>query len=121
MSTYVNVGHAVRFPKFEGPTQDTVRGFGHQFELEDDYAREIIAADTPVMPLAAFQSVGFTEDQLKRYVSPAKWPEADAAFHVKLKACWGLLHDIRERAKAGDPLWTPPGPKSPPVPKPQGE
>jgi hypothetical protein len=76
--------------------------FGERVELPPDLAAETkLHGGLPCIPAAAFDALGFSDDDLKRYGPTAAHGNAPEAFLAKKIKALEALHAIRERPSSG--------------------
>lgn len=64
---------------------------GEEIMLTASEARNAIEGHCPLVPDAAFRSVGFTDDELRRYATPGGRADMPPAVEAKLRQAWGLI------------------------------
>lgn len=75
-------------------TAFSFKRFGQLVEIPDALAQDAIAHGAALLPVAKFDSLGFTADELKRYWNPATHKNAPVDFTAKRNAAWTKLHEV---------------------------
>lgn len=78
-----------------------LREYGQAVELDETLAAEAILGNAALLPEADFKSLGFIEDELKRFKHVAAHEDAPATVKAKFLAGRIALHSLREQLAAG--------------------
>lgn len=86
--------------RFVGTTLDIgdrrLTRLGEKITLDSDMGAPLITEE-------AFQSVGFTEDELKAYATPGQRAEMPSEFASKLSKAWGMIGKAPQKPLPGKP------------------
>jgi hypothetical protein len=97
----------------------TVKSFGQPVELDEQLATELRRQNAPLLSSDQFQTLGFTDDELKRWASSLTWRNAPKDFLAKVEAAHELVRKNAQDAKAQVEALPPqpePIPDTPPQP-----
>lgn len=72
--------------------------FGQTVELEPAIAEHFIAHGVALLPSEIFDSIGFTDLELRTYFHVNVHGGADDAFLAKRNAAWAHVHDLQHGA-----------------------
>lgn len=97
MPSFVLIGgpFEIRDTAFEGDNHLFGCTLGAAFEMPEEVAHEAIVHGAALLPKEAFDALGFTADELKRYPNAKRQTDAPADVQAKLLSARIAVHDYR--------------------------